>query len=53
MQVQSMHFHSRSELKLQDERLQKNLRRLADKFVSARAQAMTEIDFDATPRCGR
>ena len=48
MQVQSMHFHSRSELKLQDERLQKNLRRLADKFVSARAQAMTEIDFDAT-----
>ena len=47
MQVQSMYFQSRSELKLQDARLQKNLRRLAEKFVSARAQVMTEIDFDA------
>jgi L-lactate dehydrogenase complex protein LldF len=48
MQIQSMHFQSRATEKLADIRLQRNLRRLADKFVTARAQAMTEIDFEAT-----
>lgn len=48
MQVQSMHFKARSGEKLADIRLQKNLRRLADKFVTARATVMKEIDFEAT-----
>lgn len=48
MQVQSMHFKARSGDKLADIRLQKNLRRLADKFVTARATVMKEIDFEAT-----
>ena len=48
MQIQSMHFQARSTEKLADTRLQRNLRRLADKFVTARADSMTEIDFEAT-----
>lgn len=48
MLVQSIHFQARSKEKLADERLQRNLRRLAEKFVTARASAMQEIDFEAT-----
>lgn len=49
MQVQAMHFKSRAAMKLADARLQKNLTRLADKFVSARARALAELDdFEAT-----
>ncbi|MEN9765857.1 MAG: hypothetical protein RL397_1812 [Pseudomonadota bacterium] len=48
MQVQSMHFQARVGEKLADMRLQKNLKRLSEKFVTARTQAMTEIDFEAT-----
>ena len=48
MQVQSMHFQARVGEKLADARLQKNLKRLSEKFVTARTQAMTEIDFEAT-----
>jgi L-lactate dehydrogenase complex protein LldF len=48
MQVQSMHFQARAGEKLADVRLQKNLRRLAEKFVTARAATITEIDFEAT-----
>lgn len=48
MQVQSMHFKARAGEKLADVRLQKNLRKLAEKFVSARANVMQEIDFTAT-----
>lgn len=49
MHVQSMHFKSRAAMKLADVRLQKNLTKLADKFVTARAQAITELDdFEGT-----
>jgi L-lactate dehydrogenase complex protein LldF len=48
MLVQSILFQARSKEKLADERLQRNLRRLAEKFVTARASAMQEIDFEAT-----
>ena len=49
MQVQSMHFKSRAAMKLADSRLQKNLTKLANKFVTARAAAVAELDdFEAT-----
>jgi L-lactate dehydrogenase complex protein LldF len=49
MQVQSMHFKSRATMKLADARLQKNLTKLADKFVTARARALAELDdFEGT-----
>ena len=48
MRVQSMHFQARSGQKLADTRLQKNLKKLSEKFVSARAVVMQEIDFEAT-----
>ncbi|KVP61885.1 (Fe-S)-binding protein [Burkholderia ubonensis] len=48
MQVQSMHFKARAGQRLADQRLQQNLKKLSTKFVSARADAMTQIDFPAT-----
>lgn len=49
MQTQSMHFKQSAAVKLADPRLQKNLRKLAEKFVTARAAAITELDdFEAT-----
>jgi L-lactate dehydrogenase complex protein LldF len=49
MHVQSMHFRSRAAMKLADARLQKNLTKLADKFVTARARAIAELDdFEGT-----
>jgi L-lactate dehydrogenase complex protein LldF len=49
MQSQAMHFKSRAAMKLADLRLQKNLKKLSDKFVTARAAAITELDdFEAT-----
>jgi L-lactate dehydrogenase complex protein LldF len=49
MQTQSMHFKARAGEKLADARLQKNLRKLSEKFVTARAAAITELDdFEAT-----
>jgi L-lactate dehydrogenase complex protein LldF len=49
MQVQAMHFKSRAAMKLADVRLQKNLTKLADKFVTARARALAELpDFEGT-----
>ena len=49
MQVQSMHFKQRAGQKLADARLQKNLKKLADKFVTARSAAIVELDdFEAT-----
>ncbi|MFN7572621.1 MAG: LutB/LldF family L-lactate oxidation iron-sulfur protein [Betaproteobacteria bacterium] len=44
MQVQSMHFKPRAAEKLADTRLRKNLTKLSDKFVTARARAVTELD---------
>lgn len=43
-----MHFKARAGQKLADQRLQQNLKKLSTKFVSARADAMTQIDFPAT-----
>lgn len=49
MQVQSMHFKARAGEKLADARLQQNLKKLALKFVTARASAIAELDdFEAT-----
>lgn len=48
MQVQSMHFKQRASERLHDARLQNNLRKLATKFVTARAAVLPEIDFEAT-----
>ncbi|WP_250512753.1 lactate utilization protein B [Caballeronia sp. INDeC2] len=48
MQVQTMHFKARATAKLADERLQQNLTKLSTKFVSARASAVRDIDFEAT-----
>ena len=49
MQVQSMHFKERAGQKLADVRLQKNLKKLSEKFVTARAAAILELDdFEAT-----
>ncbi|MFM0287361.1 lactate utilization protein B [Paraburkholderia megapolitana] len=48
MQVQSMQFKARAGQKLADQRLQQNLTKLSTKFVSARAEAITAIDFAAT-----
>ncbi|MGZ9030055.1 MAG: LutB/LldF family L-lactate oxidation iron-sulfur protein [Burkholderiaceae bacterium] len=49
MQVQSMHFKERAGQKLADARLQKNLKKLSEKFVTARASAIAELDdFEAT-----
>jgi L-lactate dehydrogenase complex protein LldF len=49
MQVQTMHFKARASMKIADARLQKNLKKLSDKFVTARAAAVAELDdFEAT-----
>ncbi|MFN9807087.1 MAG: LutB/LldF family L-lactate oxidation iron-sulfur protein [Betaproteobacteria bacterium] len=49
MHVQSMHFKSRAAMKLADARLQKNLKKLTDKFVNARTTAIAELDdFEGT-----
>ena len=49
MQTQSMHFKARAGQKLADARLQTNLKKLSEKFVTARAAAITEIDdFEGT-----
>jgi L-lactate dehydrogenase complex protein LldF len=49
MQTQAMHFKSRAAMKLADVRLQKNLKKLSEKFVTARAAAIAELDdFEAT-----
>ena len=49
MRVQSMHFRERAGQKLADARLQKNLKKLSEKFVTARASAITELDdFEGT-----
>jgi L-lactate dehydrogenase complex protein LldF len=44
MQVSSMHFKERAHVKLHDERLQANLKKMQGKFVNARRVALTELD---------
>jgi len=49
MQTQSMHFKERAGQRLADARLQKNLKKLSEKFVTARAAAIGELaDFEGT-----
>lgn len=48
MQVQTMQFKARAGNKLADERLQQNLKKLSTKFVTGRANAVRDIDFEAT-----
>lgn len=48
MEVHSMEFKARAGQKLADQRLQQNLKKLSTKFVTARADAIRDIDFDAT-----
>lgn len=49
MQTQSQHFKERVAVKLADARLQKNLEKLSEKFVTARAAAIAELDdFEGT-----
>ena len=49
MQTQSMHFKARAGQRLADARLQKNLKKLSEKFVTARAAAIGELaDFEGT-----
>jgi len=43
-----MEFKARAGQKLADQRLQQNLKKLSTKFVTARADAIRDIDFDAT-----
>jgi iron-sulfur cluster protein len=48
MQVQPLEFKARATRALANPRLQHNLTRLSSKFVSARAAAISAIDFEAT-----
>ena len=49
MEVASMHFKERAHVKLHDERLQYNLRKMQGKFVGNRRRALTELDdFEGT-----
>jgi len=54
MQVASMHFKERAHVKLQDERLQGNLKKLQTKFVAKRRASLIELDdFEATRESGK
>jgi len=54
MQVASMHFKERAHVKLQDERLQGNLKKLQTKFVAKRRASLSELDdFEATREAGK
>ncbi|WP_338849882.1 lactate utilization protein B [Massilia sp. W12] len=49
MQSHPLHFKPRAAEKLADAQLQRNLRKLTDKFVQGRAQSIRELeDFEAT-----
>ena len=54
MQVASMHFKERAHVKLADERLQGNLKKLQTKFVAKRRASLVELDdFEATRESGK
>ena len=54
MQVASMHFKERAHVKLQDDRLQGNLKKLQTKFVAKRRASLVELnDFEATREAGK
>jgi L-lactate dehydrogenase complex protein LldF len=49
MQVASMHFKERAHVKLHDERLQHNLKKMQGKFVAKRRESLVELDdFEGT-----
>ncbi|NDP41686.1 MAG: iron-sulfur cluster-binding protein [Aromatoleum sp.] len=49
MQVASMHFKERAHVKLHDERLQFNLKKMQGKFVAKRRESLVELDdFEGT-----
>ena len=53
MQVASMHFKERAHVKLQDGRLQVNLKKLQTKFVAKRRASLVELDdFEGTREAG-
>src|SRR4030095_9943587 len=54
MQVTSMHFKERAHVKLHDERLQHNLKKMQGKFVSKRRDSLVELDdFEGTRDAGK
>src|SRR5207302_3768085 len=54
MQVASMHFKARAHANLNDEQLQKNLKKFQGKFVPARRDALLELDdVEATREAAR
>jgi L-lactate dehydrogenase complex protein LldF len=54
MQVTSMHFKERAHVKLNDERLQHNLKKMQGKFVAKRRAALVELDdFEGTRDAGK
>jgi len=54
MQVASMHFKERAHVKLHDERLQGNLRKMQGKFIAKRRASLAEVgDFEATREAGK
>ncbi|MCC7327406.1 MAG: iron-sulfur cluster-binding protein [Burkholderiales bacterium] len=54
MQVASMHFKERAHVKLNDEVLQGNLRKIKGKFVAKRKASLVELDdFEGTRDAGR
>ena len=54
MQVSSMHFKETAHVKLNDERLQYNLKKMQGKFVNHRRASLTELDdFEGTRDAGK
>ena len=54
MQVASMHFKERAHVKLHDERLQHNLKKMQGKFVANRRASLAELDdFEGTRDAGK
>jgi len=54
MQIASMHFKERAHVKLQDARLQYNLKKMQGKFVTHRRASLSELDdFEGTRDAGK
>jgi L-lactate dehydrogenase complex protein LldF len=54
MEVATMHFKERAHVKLHDERLQFNLKKMQGKFVANRRRSLAELDdFDGTRDAGK
>jgi len=54
MEIASMHFKERAHVKLNDEHLQYNLKKMKAKFVSKRRESLVELDdFEGTREAGK